>query len=133
MNASPIILELSRMQHARPCSFCGEADHVEWHCPELVAPIRDQGMMKPPAGTPMSGGDDDCSRCLIRKASEHPDSRTDVYGCDINTLLPELTFSRPTVKRIFKIRLPAQWDQPKKLEPYAARCRQVTGRFNQDT
>ena len=47
------------MQHVRPCSFGSEADHVEWHCPELVAPIRDQGMMKPPAGTPMSGGDDD--------------------------------------------------------------------------
>ena len=47
------------MQHVRPCSFCGEADHVEWHCPELVAPIRDTGMMKPPPGQPMGGGDDD--------------------------------------------------------------------------
>jgi hypothetical protein len=75
-------------------------------------------MMKPPAGTPMSGGDDDDrSRRLICKAAEHPDSRTDVYGCDINTLLPELTFSRPTVKEYLKS------DQPKKLEPCAARWR----------
>ena len=50
------------MQHARPCSFCGEADHVEWHCPELVAPIRDTGMMKPPSGQPMNGGDEDRAR-----------------------------------------------------------------------
>lgn len=56
--------ELSRMQNAKPCSFCGDGTHVEWHCPELVAPIRDQGMMKPPAGTPMSGGDDDRSKNL---------------------------------------------------------------------
>jgi len=52
------------MQNAKPCSFCGDGTHVEWHCPELVAPIRDTGMMKPPAGTPMSGGDDDSIKNL---------------------------------------------------------------------
>ena len=63
------------MQHARPCSFCGEADHVEWHCPELVAPIRDTGMMKPPSGQPMNGGDDD--RCPMH------DINTTYIGVDL--------------------------------------------------
>jgi hypothetical protein len=63
MNAWPLVQGSHRMQHARPCSFCGEADHVEWRCPELVAPIRDQGMMKPPPGQPM-GGDDDALKNL---------------------------------------------------------------------
>jgi hypothetical protein len=39
--------------------MCGEADHVEWKCPELVAPIRQEGMMKPPAGQPMGGDEED--------------------------------------------------------------------------
>lgn len=47
------------MQNAKPCTMCGEATHVEWKCPELVAPIRQEGMMKPPAGQPMGGDDED--------------------------------------------------------------------------
>lgn len=47
------------MQNAKPCTMCGEADHVEWKCPELVAPIRQEGMMKPPAGQPMGGDEED--------------------------------------------------------------------------
>lgn len=58
------------MQNAKPCSFCGDGTHVEWHCPELVAPIRDTGMMKPPSGMPMGGGDDD--RCPIRQNADAP-------------------------------------------------------------
>jgi len=42
--------------------MCGGGDHVDWKCPELVAPIRQEGMMKPPAGQPMSGDDDDSLR-----------------------------------------------------------------------
>ena len=39
--------------------MCGAGDHVDWHCPELVAPIRQEGFMKPPAGQPMGGDDED--------------------------------------------------------------------------
>ena len=42
--------------------MCGAGDHVDWHCPELVAPIRQEGFMKPPAGQPMGGDDDDSIR-----------------------------------------------------------------------
>jgi len=50
------------MQNAKPCSMCGGGDHVDWKCPELVAPIRQEGMMKPPAGQPMGGDDEDSVR-----------------------------------------------------------------------
>lgn len=50
------------MQNAKPCTMCGGGDHVDWKCPELVAPIRQEGMMKPPPGQPMGGDDDDSLR-----------------------------------------------------------------------
>ena len=56
-------LPISRMQqHVKPCSFCGDGDHVSWRCPELVAPLRQEGMMKPPPGQPMGGDEDAVER-----------------------------------------------------------------------
>ena len=53
------------MQNAKPCSMCGHADHVEWRCPELVAPIRQEGIMKPPPGQPMGGDEEDSTSNFI--------------------------------------------------------------------
>ena len=46
------------MQGLRPCSFCNESTHTERKCPELVAPIREEGIQKPSGGRP-HGGDDE--------------------------------------------------------------------------
>lgn len=58
------------MQNAKPCSMCGAGDHVDWHCPELVAPIRQEGFMKPPSGQPMGGDDDDSVRQQVEEQAE---------------------------------------------------------------
>ena len=50
--------------------MCGGGDHVDWKCPELVAPIRQEGMMKPPAGQPVGGDDDDSLRQRMRPVKD---------------------------------------------------------------
>lgn len=47
------------MQGLRPCSFCNESSHTERKCPELVAPLREEGVQKPTGGRPHGGGDDE--------------------------------------------------------------------------
>ena len=47
------------MQSLRPCSFCNESTHTERKCPELVAPLHEEGIQKPAAGRPHGGGDDE--------------------------------------------------------------------------
>jgi hypothetical protein len=46
------------MQGLKPCSFCNEMTHTERKCPELVAPLREEGIQKPSGGRP-HGGDDE--------------------------------------------------------------------------
>ena len=45
--------------NATACSHCGERDHSDTRCPELVAPVRQEGVQKPAGGPPRGGGDDD--------------------------------------------------------------------------
>ena len=47
------------MQGLILCSFCNEPTHTERKCPELVAPLREEGVQKPAGGRPNSGGDDE--------------------------------------------------------------------------
>lgn len=47
------------MQGLRPCSFCNESTHTERRCPELVAPLREEGIQKPSGGRPHGGDDED--------------------------------------------------------------------------
>ena len=74
------------MQNAKPCSMCGHADHVEWKCPELTAPIHQEGFMKPPAGQPMGGDDDEC----IRQQEMAVKKQVHAPLCAISTLLTQL-------------------------------------------
>jgi hypothetical protein len=66
--------------------MCGHADHVEWKCPELVAPIRQEGMMKPPAGQPSGGDDDDCIRQQEKAVKEQLYKQEHAPLCAISTL-----------------------------------------------
>jgi len=47
------------MQGLKPCSFCNESTHTERTCPELVAPLREEGIQKPAGGRPQGGGDEE--------------------------------------------------------------------------
>ena len=47
------------MQGLKPCSFCNESTHTERKCPELVAPIREEGIQKPAGGRPHGDGGDE--------------------------------------------------------------------------
>lgn len=73
------------MQNAKPCTMCGGGDHVDWKCPELVAPIRQEGMMKPPPGQPMGGDDDDSLKLQEIAVKEQDDKQALVPLCAIST------------------------------------------------
>lgn len=45
--------------NATACSHCGERDHQDTRCPELSAPVRQEGVQKPAGGPSRGGGDDD--------------------------------------------------------------------------
>ncbi len=50
---------VSMSSNATACSHCGERDHSDTRCPELSAPVRQEGVQKPAGGPPRGGGDDD--------------------------------------------------------------------------
>jgi hypothetical protein len=53
------------MQGLKPCSFCNESTHKERNCPELVAPLREEGIQKPSGGRPHGGDDEDSIKILV--------------------------------------------------------------------
>lgn len=59
------------MQGLKPCPFCNELTHTERRCPELVAPLREEGIQKPAGGRPHGGDDEEdtikeCCLCISR-------------------------------------------------------------------
>jgi len=50
------------MERVTPCRNCGERDHTSIRCPELSAPLHQQGIQKPAGPPPRGGGDDESAK-----------------------------------------------------------------------